>query len=62
MWERNGGLKTKNTKQYILFLSPPHHRPTKKEEENMTKYFNLTKPGGKSKGICYNVLCISLYD
>lgn len=60
MWERKGGLKTKNTKQYILFLPP--HRPTKKEEENMTKCFNLTKLGGKPKGICYNVLCISLYD
>lgn len=56
--KRNGGLKTKNTKQYILCL-PPF---PKKEEENMVECFNLTKLGGKSKGICYNVLCISLYD
>ena len=55
--KRNGGLKTKNTKQYILCL-PPF---PKKEEENMVECFNLTKLGGKSKGICYNVLCISLY-
>ena len=57
-WIENKKYKT----VYFIPPPPPANRPTKKEEENMTKCFNLTKLGGKPKGICYNVLCISLYD
>lgn len=52
-WIENKKYKT------VYFISSPLPQ---KEEENMVKCFNLTKLGGKSKGICYNVLCISLYD
>ena len=42
MWERNGWLKTKNTKQ----LCSISFTPKRKEEESMAKCFNLTKLGG----------------